>query len=115
MDSIVVVAIITGCVSLSNGVVLAMLNRRWKKRDRFNDDIVQMKDEMVEVKQDVRKMFRLMDRLGAGLDIGLRNDRVIFRAFRENSINGDSEVQERLMDEYFTHCAVDGFRTDRED
>jgi hypothetical protein len=108
MDSIVLVALIAGCVSLSNGVLLAMLNRKWRRKDRSLD-------ELTEMKGDIKRLSRLMDRLGAGLNIGLRNDRVIFRAFRENSINGDSELQEKVMDEYFTQCAVDGFRTDRED
>ena len=85
-----------------------MLNRKWRRKDRSLD-------ELSEMKSDIKKLFKLMDRLGAGLDIGLRNDKVIFRAFRENSINGDSELQEKVMDEYFTQCAVEGFRTDREE
>jgi len=108
MDSIVLVALIAGCVSLSNGVLLAIMNRRWKKRD-------QNVEELTELKADIDKLFRLMDRLGAGLTIGLRNDKVIFKAFRNNSINGESEVQDKIMDEYFTNCAVHGFKTDREE
>ena len=108
MDSIVLVALITGCVSLSNGVLLAMLNRKWKKKDQCNDDILQMKD-------DIRKLFKVLDRLGAGLNIGLKNDRVIFNAFRKNAINGESEAQEKVMDDYFTQCTLDGFKTGKEE
>ena len=39
--------------------------------------------------------------LGEGLSISLDNDRVIFKALREHSINGESEAQERKTDEYF--------------
>ena len=114
MDSIVLVALITGCVSLSNGVLLAMLNRKWKKKDQCNDDILEMKDEILELKDGIKKVFRLLDRIGTGLNMGLHNDRVIFKALRDNSINGESEAQERLMDEYFAQCTLNGFKTDKD-
>ena len=112
MSDIVLVAMITGGVALSNGVVLAMLNRRWKSKDQCNHEISQMKDGMSELQGDTKKLFKLMDRLGAGLNIGLKNDKVIFKAFRENCINGESEIQEKIMDEYFTECTMNAFRTE---
>jgi hypothetical protein len=115
MSDIVLVAMITGGVALSNGVVLAILNRRWKRKDQRNDEISLLKDEMSFMGDDIKKLFKLLGRIGKGLDIGLKNDKVIFKAFRDNSINGESEAQERVMDEYFTQCTVDGFRTNRED
>ena len=33
--------------------------------------------------------------------MALENDKVIFKALRNHEINGDSEEQERKMDEYF--------------
>lgn len=51
-----------------------------------------------------------INRIAEGLNIGLENDRVIFRAFRENKINGESEAQERKMDDYFRKCASDGYK-----
>jgi len=47
--------------------------------------------------------------LGEGLSIGLDNDRVIFKALREHSINGESEAQERKMDDYFRKQTKKGF------
>lgn len=47
--------------------------------------------------------------LGEGLSIGLDNDRVIFKALREHAINGDSEAQERKMDDYFRKQTKKGF------
>ncbi|PKL12367.1 MAG: hypothetical protein CVV52_10370 [Spirochaetae bacterium HGW-Spirochaetae-8] len=114
MDSIVLVALITGCVSLSNGVLLAMLNRKWKKKDQCNDDILEMKGEISEVKDNVEKIYKLLDRLGKAMKMGLDNDRVIFDALRKKQINGKSEEQERLMDDYFAQCTADGFMTDKE-
>ncbi len=115
MDNIVIVALITGCVSLSNGVVLAIMNRKWKKKDQCSDEISELKNEIAEVKHDFKKIFKLLDRLGDGLDIGLKNDKVIFKALRKNSINGDSEIQERIMDEYFTQCTFEGFKREKEE
>ena len=47
--------------------------------------------------------------LADGLSIGLDNDRVIFKALREHCINGESEEQERQMDEYFRKQTKKGF------
>ena len=35
--------------------------------------------------------------------------------FGKNSINGESEEQDRIMEDYFRECAVAGFKTDKED
>jgi len=105
MSDVVVVAVVTGCIALLNGpIVVALMNRRFKKSD-----------ELVQIKSDIARLFKLVDRIGMGLDIGLRNDKVIFKAFRENCINGDSEAQERVMDEYFTGCAIEGFKSNKEE
>jgi hypothetical protein len=47
--------------------------------------------------------------LAEGLSIGLDNDRVIFKAFRKHAINGESEAQEKKMDEYFRKQTKKGF------
>ncbi len=115
MDNLTIVALITGGVSLSNGIILALFNRKWKRRDACDDEVSQMKNEISAMGEDIKNLSNLMSRLGNGLNIGLRNDKVIFRAFRDNSINGDSEAQERVMDEYFTQCALSGFNTGRKE
>lgn len=41
------------------------------------------------------------DRLSEGIELGLENDAVIFKALREGHINGESEAQERKMNDFF--------------
>lgn len=41
------------------------------------------------------------DRLSEGIELGLENDAVIFKALREGHINGESERQEKKMNEFF--------------
>ena len=102
MKDIILVAVITGCVTLVNGpLMIAIMSRRWKKND-----------ELALIKSDIAKLFKLVDRIAAGLNIGLKNDQVIFEAFRKNAINGESEFQDRVMDDYFRECAVNGFKSD---
>jgi hypothetical protein len=99
------VAIITGVITLVNGpLVITLISKNSKKND-----------EIKELREDVGKLFKLVDRIAAGLTIGLKNDKVIFEAFRKNSINGDSEIQDRMMDDYFTECTLEGFKSGREE
>ena len=63
----------------SSGVVMYYI----RKHDRVSD---------LEVK---------FDRLTEGIELGLENDSVIFKALREGHINGDSEAQERKMNDFF--------------
>jgi hypothetical protein len=44
---------------------------------------------------------RHMDEIKEGIRLGLENDSVIFKALRENKINGESEAQEKKMNNYF--------------
>ncbi|WP_422477183.1 hypothetical protein [Pleomorphochaeta sp. DL1XJH-081] len=105
MSDMVQVAIITGVITLVNGpLVITLISKNSKKND-----------EIKELREDVGKLFKLVDRIAAGLTIGLKNDKVIFEAFRKNSINGDSEIQDKVMDDYFTECTVEGFKSGREE
>jgi hypothetical protein len=104
MVDVVVVALITGGIALLNGpVLLAILNKRMRRTD-----------EITELRSDVARLFKLTDRIAEGLTYGLENDAVIFRAFRKNAINGESEIQEEKMREYFSRCTADGFRSGKE-
>jgi len=105
VSDMVQVAIITGVITLVNGpLVITLISKNSKKND-----------EIKELREDVGKLFKLVDRIAAGLTIGLKNDKVIFEAFRKNSINGDSEIQDRMMDDYFTECTLEGFKSGREE
>ena len=57
----------------------------------------------------MERVKKAISRLGEGLSIGLDNDRVIFKAFRKHAINGESEAQEKKMDEYFRKQTKKGF------
>jgi hypothetical protein len=103
MSDMVQVAIISAVVTLINGpLLLNLIAKNARKRD-----------EIRELRTDVGKLYKLVDRIAAGLTIGLKNDKVIFDALRKNSINGDSEQQERLMEQYFTECTVEGFKSSK--
>jgi hypothetical protein len=105
MSDVVQVAIITGVITLVNGpLVITLISKNSKKNN-----------EIKELREDVGKLFKLVDRIAAGLTIGLKNDKVIFEAFRKNSINGDSEIQDKVMDDYFTECTVEGFKSGRDE
>lgn len=100
MSDLIWVAIITGSVTLAN----ALLSRRWRKDD-----------ELVKLRSAIASLYRQVNRIATGMDIALKNDQVIFDAFRKNAINGESEEQDRIMEDYFRECAVAGFKTDKED
>ena len=104
MNDMVQVAIITGVITLVNGpLVIGLLTRKSRKDD-----------EIRKLRTDVGKLFKLVDRIAEGLTYGLENDAVIFNAFRKNAINGESEIQEMKMRDYFSRCATDGFKSDKE-
>ena len=42
-----------------------------------------------------------IDEIKEGIRRGRENDSVIFNALRENKINGESEAQEKKMNDYF--------------
>jgi hypothetical protein len=65
------------CLFGSGGIVIWFLNRYASRKDTHMDEIKQ------------------------GIRLGLENDAVIFKALREHQINGESECQERKMNEYF--------------
>lgn len=103
MSDMVKIAIITGAITLVNGpLLIALLGRKWKRND-----------ELAALKGELKTVSKILRHLGNGLDIGLRNDRVIFRALREHSINGESEEQEKIMEEYFARFTIAGFKTDK--
>ena len=103
MSDPVMVALIGGGIALLNGpILLAIFNNHIKKTD-----------ETKKIREDINKLSKVVDRIGDGLNIGLRNDKVIFEALRKNSINGESERQEQIMDEYFTNCVTSRFSIDK--
>jgi glutaredoxin 2 len=103
MSDPVTVALIGGGIALLNGpILLAIFNNHIKKTD-----------ETKKIREDITQLSKLVDRIGDGLNIGLRNDKVIFEALRKNSINGESERQEQIMDEYFTNCVTSSFHSNK--
>lgn len=100
MTDVVKVALITGLIALLNGpILITIMNRRFRRSD-----------DLCQLRSDIDRIYTVLDRIGEGLNIGLRNDKVIFKAFRENSINGESEAQERIMDDYLRQSTANGFK-----
>ena len=103
MSDPVRLALIGGGIALLNGpILLAIFNNHIKKTD-----------ETKKIREDIIKLSKVVDRIGDGLNIGLRNDKVIFEALRKNSINGESERQEQIMDEYFAKSVTLSFYSEK--
>lgn len=81
-DVIVAIATIICCLFGSGGIVMWGLERFAKRKD----------NQMDEIKE--------------GIKLGLENDAVIFKALRENKINGESEAQEAKMNKYFRKAFI---------
>ena len=81
-DVIVAIATIICCLFGSGGIVMWGLERYAKRKD----------NQMDEIKE--------------GIKLGLENDAVIFKALRENKINGESEAQEAKMNKYFRKAFI---------
>lgn len=97
MSDVVWVAIITGSVTLAN----ALLSRKWNRND-----------ELAKLRKAIASLYKQVNRIAKGMDIALKNDQVIFDAFRKNAINGESEEQDKIMEDYFRECAVAGYKAD---
>jgi len=90
MDELTLVATLAVCLFGSGGIVLWLLNRLAKKSD---DRLCYAKD-LKEIKATITK-------IQMGLVMALENDKVIFKSLRTHEINGESEEQEKKMDDYF--------------
>lgn len=80
---------LVACLFGSGGVALWFLNRLAKRID-----------EKDEARRDMKELKAAVKGIEKGLVLALDNDRVIFKALRTHEINGESEEQERKMDEY---------------
>ena len=76
-DIVMAIATIVCCLFGSGGIVMWGLERYARRKDSHMDEIKE------------------------GIKLGLENDAVIFNALRKNNINGESEAQEKKMNEYF--------------
>ena len=71
-----------GTVLSSGGIVMWFLNRKEKREEKRDNKIFE------------------------ALEILMQNDIVIFDAFRNNHINGESEKQEAKMKEFFINSFI---------
>ena len=55
---------------------------------------------------EVKEADENIDEIKEGIKLGLENDAVIFKALRENQINGESEAQEEKMNRYFRKAFI---------
>ena len=90
MDKVTVIVTVVLCLFGSGGIVLWFLNRVAKKndaRDELSKDVAYIKKKIAVIQE--------------GMIICLENDCVIFKALKTHQINGDSEKQEKKMNDYF--------------
>ena len=90
MEKIELLVTVLVCFSGSGGIVLWALNRIAKKRD-----------DREELIKEMQLINSTLNQLKGALVLALENDKIIFRALRKHEINGDSEKQEKKMDDYF--------------
>ena len=94
MDWAAVATIISSLLG-SGGVVMFFLDRRQKREEKA--EAVRQKIEDARRKKEEEQQQHILD----GIKLGLENDAVIFKALREHKINGESELQEQKMNEFF--------------
>lgn len=94
MDWASVATIISSLVG-SGGIVMWLLDRKQKKEERL--EAKRQKIEEARRKKEEEQQQHILD----GIKLGLENDAVIFKALREHKINGESELQEQKMNEFF--------------
>lgn len=90
MDKVTAIVTVVLCLFGSGGIVLWFLNRVAKKndaRDELSKDMAYIKKKIAVIQE--------------GMIICLENDCVIFHALKTHQINGDSEKQEKKMNDYF--------------
>ena len=90
MDEITLITTLAACLFGSGGIVLWLLNRLAKKSD-----------ERLGYAKDLREIKSTITTIQMGLVMALENDKVIFKSLRTHEINGESEEQEKKMDDYF--------------
>ena len=90
MDKITLVGTISACLFGSGGIVLWSLNR-----------IARKSDERHGYEKDLKDIKKTIGLVQTGLVMALENDKVIFKSLRTHEINGESEEQEKKMDDYF--------------
>ena len=90
MDELTLITTLAVCLFGSGGIVLWLLNRLAKRSD----------DRHLYAK-DLREIKATITKIQMGLVMALENDKVIFKSLRTHEINGESEEQEKKMDDYF--------------
>lgn len=55
----------------------------------------------------VHDLEHKVDRLCEGMELSIMNDKVIFKALREGHINGESERQEKKLDEFIFKKSIE--------
>lgn len=82
-----------GCIAIIvqaiKEIVMALITRR-KEKDAILD----------ELRESVASINSRMECMTEGLSLCLRSDQVIFEAFRNKHINGESEAMDNRIDEY---------------
>lgn len=71
------------------------LDRRQKREEKA--EAARQKIEDARRKKEEAQQQHILE----GVKLGLENDAVIFKALREHKINGESELQEQKMNEFF--------------
>lgn len=55
----------------------------------------------------VSELEKKIDRLCEGMELTILDDKVIFKALRQGHINGESEIQEKKLDEFIFRKSIE--------
>lgn len=85
LESIKLLGIILSASFASGGVIMYFI----KKTDR------------------VAELEKKIDRLCEGMELTILDDKVIFKALRQGHINGESEAQEKKLDDFIFRKSIE--------
>lgn len=79
---------------------------------RINDKLSNDREHFNSIDKSLGEIKNALNRNADGTILCLENDAVIFKAFRENKINGESEAQEKKMEQYYARCAESRYKVE---
>lgn len=99
---------------LGNGFVQWLINRHDAKKNDKNCELIEFKTQCKSLRESINKVDRNVEetkmqnnKLSEAMILSLKSHKVTFKALREGHINGDSEVQDREIDEFLRKCTYD--------
>ena len=115
-----IIVSLLGGSGLIMGLVNMIKESIHRKRSTLDNDIASINKKLLNdynhlrsVDDKINNLIRSQRRAMKGLIICLENDRVIFDAFKNNKINGESEIQKLKLNDFIKECLEDDLKDGR--